>query len=63
MTEGFLKMEHLVLRSETELKILKTRTREGNSVEFQVVWPLWLSQKRLGIHTFSFLFSVPFFVL
>lgn len=30
----------LVLRSEAELKTPKTRTREGNSIEFRVAWSL-----------------------
>lgn len=30
----------LVLRNEAELKIPKTRTREGNSIKFRVAWSL-----------------------
>lgn len=30
----------LVLRSQTELQIHKTKTREGNSITFQAAWSL-----------------------
>ena len=54
-TERFLKMKHLWF---WEVKLSWTRTGEGNSVEFQVIWLLWLS-KKISNSYFIHLFSVP----